>query len=108
MYRILGLPIEINIARHSIAFIAGHVTVPPDYDEVFEERTYQYGKLGLKALKSHYGNQEGVWDPLNSSRTANELRESIPKLRFKNGMSCRKAERAALESACEQTGWNTK
>lgn len=50
MYRILGLPNEIDVARHSIEFVATEIAGPPDHEEYFEERIIQYGQLGLAAL----------------------------------------------------------
>lgn len=49
MDRILTLPNEIASARSTIDFM-GEVTGPPDYDEWFSERRYQWAKLGLMAL----------------------------------------------------------
>lgn len=50
MYRVLMLPNEIENAGNTIAFVGNMVAFPPDYDEWFDERRYQYGKLGLYAL----------------------------------------------------------
>jgi hypothetical protein len=50
MYRILGFPNEMDAAEQSIDFVRDQVAGPPDYEEYFEERTIQYGKLGLAAL----------------------------------------------------------
>lgn len=50
MYRILSLPNDIDIARQTIDFVGSEIASPPDYDEAFEERAIQFGKLGLTAL----------------------------------------------------------
>ncbi|MHA6642735.1 hypothetical protein [Mesorhizobium sp. A623] len=50
MYRILTLPNEIESAKQTIQFAGDMVAFPPDYDDWFQERTFQYGKLGLSAL----------------------------------------------------------
>lgn len=50
MYRILTLPNEIENAHCSIMAADEFVSSPPDFDEVFEERSYQYAKLGLAAM----------------------------------------------------------
>lgn len=46
MYRILMLPQEIWIARRSISSWAQDA-FPPDWDEYYEERKFQYGRVGL-------------------------------------------------------------
>jgi hypothetical protein len=50
MYRILGFPNEIENADQSIAFVAQEIVSTPDRSEYFEERIFQYAKLGLTAL----------------------------------------------------------
>ncbi|MER8883002.1 hypothetical protein [Mesorhizobium sp. M0816] len=50
MYRILALPNDLDSAHKSIQYMADVVATPPDYEEIFEERNYQFGKLGLAAL----------------------------------------------------------
>ena len=39
----------IEEANESIYAVDTYVLGPPDYDETFEERQYQYSKLGIKA-----------------------------------------------------------
>ncbi|MGH8251708.1 MAG: hypothetical protein ACREVI_13615 [Steroidobacteraceae bacterium] len=71
MYRLLSLPSEAEAANRMIAGASEHAD-PPDYEEVFEERQYQYAKLGLTAfalaeeIRKKYGipSQElGDWNP---------------------------------------------
>lgn len=71
MYRIIGFQNEIDGAGQSISFWAQE-SGPPNYDEYFEERILQYGKLGLAALaladelRQIYGipaRDFGNWDP---------------------------------------------
>ncbi len=50
MYRILGLPNELDTAEQSIDSAYHHGSTPPDYSEFFEERAFQYGQLGRAAL----------------------------------------------------------
>jgi hypothetical protein len=50
MYRILTLPNELEKADRSISAVDEHVAGPPDYEEIFEERHYQFAKLGLTAM----------------------------------------------------------
>lgn len=50
MYQILRFPNEILSANDSIQFITDVVAAPPDYEEIIEERQYQYALLGLTAL----------------------------------------------------------
>lgn len=47
MYRIRELPVMQDEADRTIS-AAEHI--PPDYDEFFEARQYQYTRLGLKAI----------------------------------------------------------
>ncbi|MBZ9942427.1 hypothetical protein LB533_15130 [Mesorhizobium sp. BR1-1-13] len=50
MYRILTLPNEIASARQSMGFVGQHIACPPDYEEWYEERAFQFGTLGIAAL----------------------------------------------------------
>lgn len=50
MDRALTLPNEIDTANKAVSFTWLHVTTPPDNDEMFEERQYQWGRLGLLAM----------------------------------------------------------
>lgn len=49
MYEILNFPNEIEVANNRISAEFEFSASPPDYDEGFEERQYQYTLLGLKA-----------------------------------------------------------
>lgn len=51
MYEILIFPSEIKIANGRINNAFEFLAFPPDYDEGFEERQYQYALLGLKAFE---------------------------------------------------------
>jgi len=50
MDRILSLPNEIASTQKTISFVGEVISGPPDYDEWFVERRYQWAKLGLMAL----------------------------------------------------------
>lgn len=50
MYRLLALPNDLDSAHKSIHYMGNEVSSPPDFEEFFEERKYQFGKLGLAAL----------------------------------------------------------
>jgi hypothetical protein len=72
MYRLLSLPSEAEVANRMIAGAAEHDT-PPDYASFFEERQYQYAKLGLRAFKltdeirkayAIPGRECGEWNPV--------------------------------------------
>ncbi|KAB7702096.1 hypothetical protein GBN33_03075 [Plesiomonas shigelloides] len=60
MYEILYFPSLIKNANRYISDVAENNSTPPDFDEVFEERQYQYALIGIKAaaiiekLKSEY------------------------------------------------------
>jgi hypothetical protein len=47
MYQILSFPNKIDAANHRIHGEFEHASSPPDYEEGFEERRYQYALLGL-------------------------------------------------------------
>ena len=49
MYQILSLPNEADAAARRVD-AAWEISDPPDFEELFEERQYQYGKLGLTAF----------------------------------------------------------
>ena len=61
MYRILSFQNQIESAHRSIAHYEEYEASPPDYSEAFEERQYQYAKLGMLAniyaskLRKKYG-----------------------------------------------------
>lgn len=50
MDRILTLPNEIESAKKSMSFVAEVIAGPPDYEDWFEERRYQWGRIGILAL----------------------------------------------------------
>lgn len=50
MDRILTLPNEIQRAEKSLSHVAEYVSGPPDHDEWFSERRYQWGRIGILAL----------------------------------------------------------
>lgn len=50
MDRILTLPNEIASAKRTVSFVGEMISGPPDYDEWFDERRFQWAKLGLMAL----------------------------------------------------------
>lgn len=73
MYEILNFPSDLEQASGKIDSVAEYVAFPPDYEEVFEERQFQYSSLGLKAndltvrLRAKYGMPKKVyehWDPI--------------------------------------------
>ncbi|HTV86969.1 MAG TPA: hypothetical protein VME63_16335 [Dyella sp.] len=51
MNDLLSFPLEIESARTQIDGALEFVSSPPDYEEFFEERQYQYALLGLRASK---------------------------------------------------------
>jgi hypothetical protein len=72
MYRILGFPNELEIAKQAISWVVDQISGPPDYTEFFQERVIRYGKLGLAAvaladdLRRVYGippRDYGDWHP---------------------------------------------
>ena len=72
MYRLLSLPSRAEAASRIVAAVSDDA-FPPDYDEVYEERHFQYAKLGLAAnalargVRQTYGisSEESVdWNPI--------------------------------------------
>lgn len=51
MYGVLDLPYKIGAANHSIENAYEYQATPPDFDEFFEERQYQYALLGIEAAR---------------------------------------------------------
>jgi hypothetical protein len=45
MYRLLSMSADVEGADKGIAFVWNAIACPPDYDEFFEERSYQYGRI---------------------------------------------------------------
>lgn len=77
MYEVLDLPYQIEKAQQIISNTFEYVATPPDYDEGFGERSYQYSILGLKAadlvvrLRIHSKvpqRETSGWNPLDSMR----------------------------------------
>lgn len=85
MYRLLSMPAEVEEADQVIEFVGSAVAFPPDYDEFFEERSYQYGRIGLKAseladeLRKIYRipqRERGNWNPIEKlSEAIKEVEE---------------------------------
>jgi hypothetical protein len=79
MYRILTLPNEVDNAGRAISAAYDLGDGPPDFDDTFEERSYQYAKLGLAAMdlareiRTAYGLAHpdySKWDPRKSLERA--------------------------------------
>lgn len=51
MYKILSFPSYIEAADGMIRDVSEFVASPPDYEQFFEERAFQYAKLGITAHK---------------------------------------------------------
>lgn len=51
MYEVLNFPEEMERANRKIRAVYEYEAVPPDYDDFFGERQYQYALLGLKAFE---------------------------------------------------------
>jgi hypothetical protein len=50
MFRIVELPNRLADCEKILKSVSDHVATPPDHEEWFSERTYQFSKLGLIAL----------------------------------------------------------
>lgn len=73
MYRLLSLPSNAEAANRIISAASEHA-FPPDYEEAFDERQFQYAKLGLNAfaltqvIREKYGipaRELDQWDPVD-------------------------------------------
>jgi hypothetical protein len=49
---VLSLPARIEEARAKISDTSEYVATPPDFEEFFEERCFQYAELGLYAVRT--------------------------------------------------------
>ncbi|MGJ3259794.1 MAG: hypothetical protein ACFE0S_09340 [Rhodospirillales bacterium] len=89
MYRILALPNQIEAAEKAVSWVGSELAFPPDYDEAYDERCYQYARLGLTAfdlaaeLREMFGLPDqdyGKWNPRSylegSSKEEFERRET--------------------------------
>ena len=74
MYEILNFPLGIEEANGMIGSVCEHVASPPDYEEGFEERHFQYSNIGLQAyelskkIRERYGmpkNEFKYWNPID-------------------------------------------
>lgn len=73
MYDILTFPDQVESASHQVDGAFEFAACPPDFEEGFEERRYQYSTVGLHAadlaarVRRTYGLPEvaeGDWDPV--------------------------------------------
>ncbi|WP_428622189.1 hypothetical protein [Sedimenticola sp.] len=74
MYETLSFPSLINASNQRIDGAFEYTATPPDYDEGFEARQFEYSKLGLRAARlaeqyrSSYGippKEVGRWNPVD-------------------------------------------
>lgn len=95
MYEILDFPYKAEIADHAVSNTFEYAADPPEYDEGFEERQFQYATLGIAAsqlatkLRKHVelpSKTIGDWDP------ARYMEEQ------KSAIESRRAEKAAWHS----------
>ena len=95
MYEILSFPSDVKAGDRIIAFIENVVAFPPDYEEFFEERAFQYAQFGLRAhelatkLRKQYSipfKKYDDWDP------ALALKEDL--LKIQESRKSREKERA--------------
>ena len=78
MNDVLSFPLEIESAKAKIDGASEYVATPPDYEEFFEERQYQYALLGIRAsklsalLRTHVSlptREKGDWNPVEYMQT---------------------------------------
>ena len=93
MYEILSFPNKIEESNQTIDFIATEEAIPPDFEEAFEERQYQYSKLGYQAaqigsdLRQKYKiphRNYGSWNPVEFLKNRKTEIENARKKRQEN------------------------
>lgn len=86
MYDILSFPNLVEAARHRIVGAFEHGDGPPDYQDGFQERQYEFAELGLRAseiadcLRESYGVpriEHGDWDPVVNLKEAKQRIETF-------------------------------
>jgi hypothetical protein len=86
MYEIINFPSSVADSDGYIDSVVEYVAYPPDYSEFFEEREFQYSKLGLIAndlstrLRQKYNmptKNYGDWDPIGHLIKSKEKIEEI-------------------------------
>lgn len=87
MYEILDFPYKAEVAEQRVDSAFEFAAIPPDFDEGFEERHFQYATLGIAAsklaekLRQHVGlpdRSAGDWEPvryMEEQKSAIELRQ---------------------------------
>ena len=92
MYRLLSLPSRAEAANW-IVESASENAFPPDYEEVYEKRHYQYAKLGLAAIglaqeiRRTYGipgEELGDWNPIEYLEKVKAGVEEIQRTRMES------------------------
>lgn len=87
LYRILNFPNLIDLADQKIASVIKYVSTPPDFEEVFEERQFQYSSLGLNAslladdLRKAFGLPSRELDDWNPIGVLQRCQDEILQLR---------------------------
>lgn len=88
MYEILDFPYKAEVANRSVSGAFEYSATPPDFEEGFEERQFQYAILGIVAsqlvskLRNYAGfpaRSIGEWDPvryMEEQKAAIEMRRS--------------------------------
>ena len=86
MYEVLDFPYKAEVAEKRVDSAFEYAATPPDFDEGFEERHFQYATLRIAAsklaakLRQHIGlpaRSAGDWDPvcyMEEKKSAIELR----------------------------------
>lgn len=92
MYEIINFPSSVADSDSHINAVIEYVAFPPDYNEFFEEREFQYSKLGLIAhdlattLRETYGmpaKNYDDWDPIDKLQKSKDKIEAIKSQREK-------------------------
>ena len=93
MYRVLNFPLDIENANSLIDSTFEEAATPPDYSEGFEERQYQYAKLGIKANELATAlrilgklplKEIGGWDSIQFMEDNKRKIEKLREDRYKN------------------------
>lgn len=88
MYEIINFPSHVEAADGVIDSVVEYVAGPPDYKEFFEERAFQYSKLGILAhelsttIRGKYGMPEKNYEDWNPIEPLKNTKEKIDSLRL--------------------------
>lgn len=106
MYQILSMPGDAELADQAIKFQFSEVAGPPDYEEGFEERKFQYSTLGLRAaslaarLRTTFGIPSRVFNDWNPVEYLDKCKRQIEEERAERFARFKPLDMEDDEEAC--------